>query len=69
MEHYERQSEHNADCHQICAHLLREELKENHVSTCQDFQDRREGGPEFLLKIIIHQEMQDYKYNTETKQH
>jgi len=66
MEHDERQSEHTADCHQICAHL--QEQKENHVNTCQDLQDRLEGGSEFLLKIIIYEWMQDYKCNTETKQ-
>jgi hypothetical protein len=69
MEHDERQSEHNADCHQNCAHLLRKAQKENHVNTCQDLQHRLEGDPEFLLKIIIYEEMQDYKYNAETKQH
>jgi len=68
MEHDERQSEHNANCHQICVNLLRKEQKENHVNTCQNLQDRREGSPEFLLKIIIY-EMQDDKYNAETKQH
>ena len=69
MEHEERQSEHTADCHKICAHLLRKEQKENHVNTCHDLQDRPEGAPEFLLKIIIYEEMQDYKYNAKTKQH
>lgn len=69
MEHYKRQSDHTADCHKIRAHSLREEQKENHVSTCQDLQDRLQGGPEFLLKIIIYQKMWECKYNTETKQH
>lgn len=50
-------------------HLLRKEKKNNHVTTCQDLPDKLEGGPEFLLKIIIYEEKQDYKHNAETKQH
>jgi hypothetical protein len=50
-------------------HLLREEQRENHVNTRQDLHSRLQGDPEFLLKITTCEEMLDYKYKPEPKQH
>jgi hypothetical protein len=48
--------------------LLSKDQKDNHVTTCQDLQESLEKDPEFLLEVIIGDEMWVYGCDPDTKQ-
>jgi hypothetical protein len=48
--------------------LLSEEQQENHVTTLQDFQERLKKDTEFLLVVIVGDEIWVYGCDPETKQ-
>jgi hypothetical protein len=52
----------------LCPACWVRKQKENHVITCQDLQERLEKDPEFLLEVLIGDEMWVYVCDPETKQ-